>query len=194
VGAGLCAGIHVLLDWLDRPRRARATAAELQLLLDAIGEGIYGTDAAGRCTLVNLAALRMLGYDSPQALLGASMHETIHHTRPDGSPYPAADCPMLAVLREPGSVTLGEEVVWRRDGTMLPIRYSAFPLTREGRWVAGAVVTFVDVTERRRLFDDGRRTGDENTLHVREAVADAMAQLAERHRNEDWRRERGPGG
>jgi PAS domain S-box-containing protein len=183
----------VLLDWLDRPR-ARGTAAELQLLLDSLGEGIYGTDVADRCTFVNRAALRMLGYDNPGALLGVSVHETIHHTRPDGSPYPATDCPMLAVLRELGSVTLGEEVVWRRDGAMLPIRYSSFPLTREGRWVAGAVVTFVDVTERRRLFDDGRRTGDDNTRHVLEAVADATAQLAKRHRSEDWRRGSGPGG
>ena len=63
--------------------------------MDALGDGVYGVDPEGRCMFVNSAALRMLGYDTADDLLGRNMHAVIHHTRPDGSPFPQAECPLL---------------------------------------------------------------------------------------------------
>ena len=72
------------------PQDAPATltpGAQWQFL-DALGDGIYGVDATGACVFVNSAAVRMLGYESTADLLGRNMHEVIHHTRPDGTPFP----------------------------------------------------------------------------------------------------------
>ena len=85
-----------------RRRRAEAERAEmaesLQLLLESTGEGVVGEDREGRCVFVNRAALEMLRC-SREELLGRDLHAAIHHSRPDGSPYPAEACPMRSVVR-----------------------------------------------------------------------------------------------
>ena len=72
--------------------RARKEIAEreerIRLLLDSTAEAIYGIDLNGVCIFCNAACARLLGYDSPAALIGKQMHPLIHHTRPDGTPYP----------------------------------------------------------------------------------------------------------
>ena len=93
---------------------------QLQLILDSMGDGIYGVDSAGNTTLVNPAAMRMLGY-SPQDLLGKHTHEIIHHTRPDGSPYPASECPVYTSSRDGLVHQVTDEVFWRKDGTPVPV-------------------------------------------------------------------------
>jgi len=85
--------------------------------MDSLGDGIYGIDPAGRCTFVNRAALEMLGYAFVQELLGRNMHDLIHHTRPDGSPYPKSDCLLLQALASGCPVRLDNEVLWCKDGT-----------------------------------------------------------------------------
>ncbi len=77
-----------------------AQGQTLSDFLDALGDGIYGVDPEGRCTFANRAALQMLGYATPGEVLGRTMHALIHHTRPDGTPYPRADCPLLHTLQE----------------------------------------------------------------------------------------------
>jgi two-component system CheB/CheR fusion protein len=63
-----------------------------QLLLDSSGEGIYGIDLDGNCTFANPACLEILGFDSDAELLGVNMHDLVHHTLPNGDPYPMTDC------------------------------------------------------------------------------------------------------
>ena len=63
--------------------------------MDALGDGVYGVDPEGRCMFVNSAALRMLGYDTADDLLGRNMPRVIHHHRPDGSPFSQGECPLL---------------------------------------------------------------------------------------------------
>ena len=81
------------------PPRADGAPPDEWRLLQALGDGIYGVDRQGRCTFVNRTALAMLGYDAPGELLGRTMHDLIHHTRPDGSSYPVEACPLLGTLR-----------------------------------------------------------------------------------------------
>ena len=76
----------------DRERRERAA------LLDAVGLGVYGVDAEGCCTFINKAAERTLGFD-PEEVLGRNMHDLVHHTYPDGSPYPQSECPLIGTLQ-----------------------------------------------------------------------------------------------
>jgi two-component system, cell cycle sensor histidine kinase and response regulator CckA len=97
---------------------------------------------------VNRAAAEMLGYPR-DALLGRDLHATTHHTRADGSPYAADACPIHSVLRTGEPRRGRDELLFRADGSSFPIEYSANPIRRDGR-TEGVVVTFTDITERRR--------------------------------------------
>jgi PAS domain S-box-containing protein len=123
-------------------------AEHLKLLMEATDEGIYGIDRWGRCTFANRSAARMLGY-RPDELLGERMHQLVHHTRGDGSPYPQEECPIYRAFVENRGVRIDSEVLWRRDGTPIPVEYSSHPIVKDGA-VDGAIVTFVDITERKR--------------------------------------------
>ena len=113
----------------------------LPAFVDALGDGVYGVDLDGRCLFVNASALRILGYDRKDELVGRNMHEAIHHTRLDGSVLPQAECPLLQTARSGQAVRLENELLWRRDGTSFFAEYSAFPVGEEGS-ITGSVVTF----------------------------------------------------
>ena len=85
--------------------------------IDALREGVYVVDRTGNCLFINKSALSTLGYDRPADLLGRNMHAAIHHTRPDGSPFPQAECPLLHTTTSGLPVRLENEMLWRRDGT-----------------------------------------------------------------------------
>ena len=119
-----------------------------ELLVKSTDQGIYGIDQWGRCTFVNPSAAQMLGYH-PDELLGKEMHQLVHHTRSDGSPYPVQECPIYQAFKENRGVRVDSEVLWRRDETPIPVEYSSYPIVRDGV-VEGAIVTFIDITARRR--------------------------------------------
>jgi len=118
--------------------------ARYEAILAAAGEGIYGLDPDGRVTFVNRAAEALTGWPQEQQL-GRNQHELIHHAFRDGTPYPVEDCPVHATLRD-GATRRREELFWRRDGTPLPVTLTSAPLRNDSGELAGAVVTFSDVT------------------------------------------------
>lgn len=141
----------------------------LGLLLSSTGEGVYGVDLDGRCIFINPAGARLIGYE-PGELIGCNMHELTHHARADGSPYPEAECPIFNAFRRGIPCRIDSEVFWRRDGTAMAVEYSSHPIMDGGR-VRGAVVTFVDITERRRAADALQRAKDELEQRVGERTA-----------------------
>jgi PAS domain S-box-containing protein len=133
--------------------RLQAEAAEQErkskmALLESTGEGLFGIDLNGNCTFINRAGAEMLGYQAHE-LLGKNMHKQIHHTRSDGSPYPEDECPIFRAFHVGQGCRVENEFVWRRDGTCFPVEYTSYPLLEDGL-SKGAVVTFVDITERKR--------------------------------------------
>ena len=120
-----------------------------ELILESVGDGIYGIDLDGRLTFINEAAAHMLGYTAEE-LTGREIHEMIHHSHADGTPYSRATSPILQGMRRREAVRMHEEVFWRHDGTKIPVEYIANPLIEDGQ-LAGMVVAFQDVSERRRL-------------------------------------------
>jgi|HubBroStandDraft_1064217.scaffolds.fasta_scaffold00132_9 two-component system cell cycle sensor histidine kinase/response regulator CckA len=135
----------------------RESREQLQLLLDSSAEAIFGLDLNGACTFCNAAAIRMLGYDSAQALLGQHMHSKMHGKRADGSPYPEAECYIYRALRAGMPAHSGDEVYWRADGTSFPVEYWSHPVVRD-EVVVGAVVTFFDITQKKKAEEALRRT------------------------------------
>ena len=144
-----------------REAHARAEAARLEhqerlgVLLNSTAEGIYGVDTQGICTFVNPACLRMLGYERPEDMIGKTVHALIHHTYPDGRPYPIEECHVRLSTREGRPVHADDEVHWRADGSSFPVEYWSHPIYRNGV-LDGAVVTFVDISERKRAEEQIR--------------------------------------
>ncbi len=152
----------------------------LELLLASTGEGIYGVDLDGQCMFINPAGARMIGFE-PHELLGRNMHGLTHHAHADGSAYSEADCPIFNAFRQGLPCRIDSEVFWRRDGTAFPVEYSSHPIIDQGQ-VRGAVVTFVDITDRRRAADALQRAKDELEARVRErtgALETALRQVRE---------------
>jgi len=118
-----------------------------ELILNQAGEGIYGIDQDGNTTFVNPSAACMLGY-RVEELLGRHMHDLLHHSKPDGTPYPVQDCPIYAATKDGMVHRAVDEIFWRQDGTSFPVEYVSTPIREKGR-VIGAVVVFRDITERR---------------------------------------------
>jgi PAS domain S-box-containing protein len=136
---------------LSEEKRAEAEkqrlADHIRLLLDSTGEGIYGIDTNGRCTFVNQAACKILGYTQGE-MLAQNMHELIHHTHPDGSYADAVLCPIFRSFITGIGCRMDDDVFWKRGGVQVPVAYSAFPIMN-GSSVVGTVVTFSDITERK---------------------------------------------
>ena len=118
-----------------------------ELILEAAGEGIYGIGTDGLATFVNPAAVAMTGW-TPADIIGQPMHDMHHHTRPDGSPYPREECPIYAACRDGKIHHCEDEVFWRKDGSSFPVEYTSTPIVENGE-LAGAVVVFKDITERK---------------------------------------------
>ncbi len=128
-------------------RRLEVLAGELESVMDSTDQGICRVDLSGRVTYINRAALGQTGWTEAE-LLGRNAHDAMHHTHPDGTPYPAADCPLLRAVRDNEGTRLSGEVFWRKDGSRFPVEASAYPI-RDGGSVLGGVITFHDVSERR---------------------------------------------
>ncbi|MCO6427383.1 sigma 54-interacting transcriptional regulator [Nitrosomonas communis] len=119
-----------------------------ELILNAVGEGIYGVDCEGNTTFVNEAATQILGWRA-EDVIGKSLHDIHHHSYPDGRPYPSSECPIYAAVTD-GKVHRGDdEFFWRTDGISVPVEYTSTPLREDGK-LKGAVVVFRDITERRK--------------------------------------------
>jgi two-component system sensor histidine kinase VicK len=136
--------------------RLRTLTRQSDSILESVGDGIYGIDLDGKVTVVNSAAAQMLGYKQDE-MLGRNMHQLIHHTRADGTPYASADSPIRKSLTNFATVRISNEIFWRKDGTSFPVEYVARPQVdsqspdTNGLKALGVVVAFTDTTERRAL-------------------------------------------
>ena len=126
----------------------RATR-QRELILESVGDGIYGIDLYGRMTFVNQAAAKTLGY-TPEELTGRDLHEVVYRSRADGTPYAKYASPILMAMHRSTAIRMRDEVFWRQDGVPIPVDYSASPMLEDGR-ISGMVVAFQDISERRRL-------------------------------------------
>lgn len=144
-----------------------------KLILNSASEGILGLDSAGKHIFVNPAAAAMFGYTSDE-LLDKKSHPLWHHSKADGAPYLENDCPIYGSCRK-GIIhpRIRDEVFWRKDGTSFPVAYTSTPIVKNGS-VAGAVVTFIDITERKKA-EDALRKNEDNLRRLIERNPVAMA-------------------
>ncbi len=150
---------------------------KLALLLESTGDGIFGIDLAGCCTFINRAAAAMLGFTVEQAI-GRNMHELIHHSHREGAPYHEHDCPIFRAFRKGLPCRVDTEVFWRADGSAFDVEYSSHPVI-DGGVVQGAVISFLDITERHHAQALLKRAKDELEARVAERTVELSAALAQ---------------
>ena len=152
----------------------------LGLMLASTGEGVFGVDLDGLCVFINPAGARMIGLQ-PEQVLGQNMHVLTHHAHADASHYPLDDCPIYNAFRRGEPCRIDSEVFWRAEGNSFPVEYSSYPVFDQGQ-VRGAVVTFVDITERKLAEHALHQAKNELELRVAErtqALETALQQLRE---------------
>jgi PAS domain S-box-containing protein len=194
-------GIWVLasiVDISERKQALRESEDKLALLLESTAEGIFGIDLEARFTFCNPACLLMLGYQDGHELIGKNVHTTIHHTRPDGTPYPPEECPILKSLDSGQRAGIPDEVLWRADGTSFQAEYWSSPQLRDGQ-VVGAVVAFINITARKRAEEALKKSEEKFSKAFRQSPMSLTITSAKDHRYIDvnetyeritgWRRE-----
>jgi len=139
-----------------------------RLLLDSVGEGIFGVDTRGRAMFSNPAVEDMLGFTSDE-LKGQNIHALIHHSCEDGSDYPEKQCPMYKSFTD-GTAHLDMEILWRKDGSNFPVDYMSTPIHREGQ-LTGAVIVIRDITDRKKVEVELRRAKEKAEAKTKELVA-----------------------
>ena len=143
----------------------RASEEKSRLLLESVGEGIFGVDLDGKVAFINPAANRMLSY-GPEELIGKEIHGKIHHSHVDGSAYPKSECPMCLTHADGTDYHIADEVLWRKDGSSFPVEYTSVPIKKDEQ-VVGVVVTFMDITERKKAEEEAEHAA----LLIREKEA-----------------------
>lgn len=146
---------------------------QLEMILESTGEGIYGIDLNGRCIFINQVGAATLGY-TPDEVLGRSMHYLIHHSHADKTLMPVQECRIYKAFQEWHGIHADDEVLWRRDGSCFPAEYASYPI-RDGETVVGAVVTFNDITKRKRSEQLLQEAHAQLERRVRERTAELTA-------------------
>lgn len=130
----------------SRRRDAVRARREIDALLEATGDGVLGIDLEGKCIALNRAGVKLLGYPEVD-IRGRDVHDTVHHSYPDGTSRPRGESRILAaLLKGEAADAIAEDVLWRRDGTSFPAMWSLRPLV-DGTEIRGSVLTFTDMTE-----------------------------------------------
>jgi diguanylate cyclase (GGDEF)-like protein/PAS domain S-box-containing protein len=145
--------MQALIDNLEdnvqvRTEELNEKKEELQLILNSTAEGVYGMNLDGVCTFCNISCLKQLGYDHHDELIGKNMHQLIHHTQRDGSPFTLDKCKISKAISLGQGFQSDDEIFWKADGTPIDVEYRAYPQIKNGT-VVGGVVTFMDITDRK---------------------------------------------
>jgi len=148
-GRGLCVCVSVrdITERKDAEARLAALEERSRLILTSVNDGIVGLDNDGRIVFANPAAPTLLGFTEAE-LLGKRMHSEVHHRYANGQEFPRGACAMYQTSIDGRKRTVDSEVLWKKDGTSVPVEYSTTPMYKDGALI-GTVVVYRDITERK---------------------------------------------
>lgn len=147
---------------LDAQRRLHKSVT------DNTNTALFIMDERQQCVFMNPAAEAMTGYTLAETR-DRPLHDVLHHTRPDGRPYPLSECPIDQALPK-NDREQGEEVFVHKDGRFYPVAFTASPIRDASRVPIGTVIEVQDITERKQA---------EQALLQRNRQLDLLASAAE---------------
>jgi diguanylate cyclase (GGDEF)-like protein/PAS domain S-box-containing protein len=142
------ARINGLARQVQMQKASHSEKQRLEGILGSVGDGVFGVDANGVISFVNPTALRLLGHDDEQALIGQSAHAMVHHSAGDGQPMDERESPLTRAYRSGDPLNALETVFWNRKREVMPVECSVLPLS-VGAQREGSVVVFRDISERK---------------------------------------------
>jgi len=152
----------------ETEKALRESEERFRSAMNNMAEGLYIIDPQGLMTYLNPAAEAIFGWTSAE-LLGKRLHDITHYMHPDGTPFPASECPALKAFQKGIELRDQEDVFIRKDGSFFPVIYSASPLNQEGK-VAGIVVCFRDDSKRKVLMQTLEERIAERTQQLERAT------------------------
>ncbi|WP_234422190.1 PhnD/SsuA/transferrin family substrate-binding protein [Sedimenticola thiotaurini] len=169
----------LMTTWVARLNRELKKAKlhlerQYELILNSVADGIIGVDLDGNTTFANRAMTQITGW-SVADLIGRNQHEILHHTRADGTPHPAEQCPVYATCHDQIPRFVEDDIFWRKDGSSFPVEYSSTPIRDEQSKTVGSVVVFRDISDRKRISEEARQHQDD-LAHV--ARLSTMGEMA----------------
>jgi PAS domain S-box-containing protein len=153
---------------------SRRSAMQAEALLQSTSDGVYGIDHEGRVTFMNTSMAETLGFTAAE-VIGRNAHDLLHHTTIKGSVYQVSDCPIYKALNQGEAVRLENEIIWRKDGTSMPVEYVVSPIRGSRR--PGVVVSFRDIADRQRV-DAALREGKLAAESANRAKSDFLARMS----------------
>lgn len=144
-------------------RALRDVSRRLDTVLNNTTMAVFLMDDRQECVYMNPAAEKLTGYRF-QETKGRPLHDVIHHTYPDGRPFPLHECAIDRAFPE-GNQVQGEDTFVHRDGSFYPVAYTASPIRNDQGKPIGTVI------EARHI---------EAEIQAREAMANFNVALQER--------------
>jgi PAS domain S-box-containing protein len=145
---GMIVGVSTVLRDARRRKQREAALREserrLQAVLDNASGAIFLMNERQQCVYMNVAAERLTGYTLDETQ-GRALHDIVHHTRPDGRPYPRHECPIDRALPA-NNQERGEEIFVHKDGHFYPVAFTASPIRDEDAKVVGTIIEVRDIS------------------------------------------------
>jgi diguanylate cyclase (GGDEF)-like protein/PAS domain S-box-containing protein len=173
----------------ESQRDAARSAETMRLILDSAAQPTVALNLSGDVTMANRAAAEALGFADGAQLVGLELHDVMHHTKLDGTPYPPEECPLFTALARGEPARLAAEMFFKKDGSTFFGDFNLEPVRYNGATV-GAVSTFSDVTQRRR---EERETYARLLDSERAALTDPLTGIGNRRHADAFLAAVGPG-
>jgi PAS domain S-box-containing protein len=162
-------------ETLRPPRPLDDVHRRLEAVLDNATASIFLMDERQQCIYMNHAAERLTGYSLREVLaLDRPLHDIIHHTHPDGSAFPLAECAIDRAYPERHRVQ-GEEVFVHKDGSFYPVAFTASPIRDEASQTVGTVIEVRDIRAERLAGERQQLLLNELNHRVKNSLASVQA-------------------
>jgi len=132
---------------IEERQKAQESEERLNLILNSTMDGIYAIDRDGICYMCNPSAVRLLGYQNDDQIIGQNAHSLFHHSYADGTPFSEQNCKISKSYRQGTTIQEHDDVFWKQDGSSFRVSYTAHPILHNDT-IVGAVCSFIDISDR----------------------------------------------